>query len=742
MTTKLFKSINHKRLILALLLFCSSSLWAYDYSFTAVNTWTIEDDEGNVTEKSATIYYIINEDVANTVSVIYYNLPSDTIVAGEDALQEGVYSGDVVIPQTVENNSTTYTVTGIHDAAFKHCFDLTSVTIPEGIKTIGEKAFFRCTSLTTLDIPYGVTSIGDDACDSCVNLKEIHIPTTVIEIGFQAFANCTSLESADSLQGVTSLGEKAFINCTSLKSVTLGEGLTTIEDQTFQECTSLESVTIPSSVTTIKFQAFYDCVSLEGAVDISSVTTLGAKAFYYCEKITSVTFSENLKTIDTQTFQHCIALTSVTIPNSVTTINNYAFYECTGITSLTLSNNLTTLGNQVFYKCESLTEVTIPSSITTWGDGDFQYCYKLASVTLTDGLASIGKQTFYGCTSLTEITIPSSINTIGDQAFFNCSVLETVYEKRSIDKLEESGVPTAGTDCFTNTSTSCFLVVPENAARYWYDTSNKEIGYGATEPKTDDGWETISYLREDTVTIPITTAEGYVTRYSPYSYILEEGLEGGVISVNEDGDLHIDWKYKGGDSEENNIVPAGSAILIKGPKSQANDVSFANETKNTDYALDSLTVISTGSMMYGTVDPNYNQEGGGLTDVPDDENYSASNYYFYKLSYYTNVNGVEELGFYMENADGSPFAIGGGDDYDSGVKLTWLAVKKESVAKAVRTFYSLDENSTGIESIEAAQPNDDVLNSGSDIIYNLQGMMVKEMTKKGIYIVNGKKVLR
>ncbi len=547
---------------------------------------------------------------------------------------------------------------------------------------------------------------------------------------------------------MTTLGEKAFINCTSLKSVTLGEGLTTIEDQTFQDDSLLVSVTIPSSVTTIKFQAFANCISLEGAIDISSVTTLGSKAFYYCEKITSVTFSEDLKTIDTQTFQHCIALTSVSIPNSVTTINNYAFYECTSITSLTLSNNLTTLGNQVFYKCESLTEVTIPSSITTWGNGDFQYCYKLASVTLTDGLASIGNQTFYGCTSLTEITIPSSINTIGDQAFYECTTLETVYEKRSLADLSgDAGVPTAGTDCFTKTKSTCFLVVPEDAARYY--TEDIDDGYGAIVP-TSGGWATIAYLREDTVTIPITTAEGYVTRYSPYSYTLEPGLIGGIISGvdDEEGELVIEWAYDGSDNSKN-TVPAGSAILIKGPNGKANELSYANVTLNTDYKNDSTTVRNSGSWMYGTVNPNYNDEtkkGAGVTDVPNDENNSDS-YKFYKLSYLEeNDNGVKKLGFYWGAEEGAAFPINGGDDYDydTGVKLAWLAIDTSSTLK-IRAFYPLEENSTGIYEIEmynSESYQSDTIGSGNNVIYNLQGMKVKEMTKKGIYIVNGKKVLR
>ncbi|MCD8202348.1 MAG: hypothetical protein LUD48_01740, partial [Prevotella sp.] len=79
--------------------------------------------------------------------------------------------------------------------------------------------------------------------------------------------------------------------------------------------------------------------------------------------------------------------------------------------------------------------------------------------------------------------------------------------------------------------------------------------------------------------------------------------------------------------------------------------------------------------------------------------------------------------------------------YDTGIELAWLAVPKDADPNGVRAFYPLDANSTGIETIEATYPNGDMQGSGSDVIYNLQGMRVKDITKKGIYIVNGRKVL-
>ena len=96
------------------------------------------------------------------------------------------------------------------------------------------------------------------------------------------------------------------------------------------------------------------------------------------------------------TFLSCISLTSVTIPNSVTTIGQYAFNNCISLTSVTISNSVTTIGGSVFSSCSALTFVTIPNSVTT-----------------------IGEKAFSSCSALTFVTIPNSVTKIGEDAFTN-----------------------------------------------------------------------------------------------------------------------------------------------------------------------------------------------------------------------------------------------------------------------------------------------------------------------------------
>ncbi len=126
-------------------------------------------------------------------------------------------------------------------------------------------AFADCHNLASVTIPEGVTSIGDEAFRDCSRLTGVTIP-----------------------EGVTSIGGYAFYGCRSLTSVTIPEGVTSIEDGVFSDCRSLTSVTIPAGVTSIGNRAFSYCRSLTGVTIPESVTSIGEEAFVGCENLSSM----------------------------------------------------------------------------------------------------------------------------------------------------------------------------------------------------------------------------------------------------------------------------------------------------------------------------------------------------------------------------------------------------------------------------------------------------------------------
>ena len=71
------------------------------------------------------------------------------------------YTGDIVIPETVEYNDVSYSVTSIGESAFSNCSGLTSVTIPNSVTSIGEIAFRSSSDLISVTIGNSVTSIGE-----------------------------------------------------------------------------------------------------------------------------------------------------------------------------------------------------------------------------------------------------------------------------------------------------------------------------------------------------------------------------------------------------------------------------------------------------------------------------------------------------------------------------------------------------------------------------------------------------
>ena len=124
---------------------------------------------------------------------------------------------NIVVPKVISYLDNNYSVTEIRTRAFRQCFSLKSVVIPDSVTSIEDSAFDGCSSLKTITIGNGVISIGEYAFYCCESLTSIVIPNGVTSIGDSAFYECESLASVVIPDSVTSIEDSAFDGCASLK---------------------------------------------------------------------------------------------------------------------------------------------------------------------------------------------------------------------------------------------------------------------------------------------------------------------------------------------------------------------------------------------------------------------------------------------------------------------------------------------------------------------------------------------
>ena len=354
--------------------------------------------------------------------------PSETIVASGTCGDNLTWKLDDEGTLTISGKGAMTEWVHSHSAPWEtYSNTINKVVIQPGVTCIGKNAFSSgCKNLTSITIPEGVTSIGRYAFQWCSSLTSITIPKSVTSIGWSAFQGCSSLKSITIPEGVTSIGEHAFGGCSSLRSITIPEGVTSIEDGVFYECSSLMSITIPEGVTIIGDEAFQWCSSLTSITIPKGVTSIGWKAFQGCSSLKSITIPEGVTSIEYGAFDTCRGLTSVTIPESVTSIGKHAFDGCENLKSITIPKSVTSIGESAFYGCENLESITIPEGVTSIEGRVFYDCSSLMSITIPKGVTSIGEYAFYLCENLKSITIPKDLADIREYAFYYCYNLNNV----------------------------------------------------------------------------------------------------------------------------------------------------------------------------------------------------------------------------------------------------------------------------------------------------------------------------
>ena len=369
--------------------------------------------------------------------------------------------------------------------SFQNFDTLTSVTIPNSVRTINNFAFSGCHSLTGVTIPNSVLAIGYAAFNSCYSIQNIVIPNSVVNVAphqgqnvdnYGVFGNCSSLTSCTLSVNMTRIPENMFRN-SGLLSITIPSGVTSIGQEAFMGCTSLTSITIeattPPEIYSYAFEDTNNCPIYVPCESVSSyinswgslsarirgiepcniemmvyVTYIdGSRDNYvkYCDdtdtsiyipnadSAETVTYGDCVTSIDNRAFENRYNLKSVTISNSVTSIGDRAFYGCDGLTSVQLGDSLISIGDYAFSGCsKAFTSLELKNGVSV-GNYAFANCGTLTSVTIDTN--SIGSDVFRDCTELNSINIGSSTTTISDYMFTNCYSLRSVTIPDSVTSI-------------------------------------------------------------------------------------------------------------------------------------------------------------------------------------------------------------------------------------------------------------------------------------------------------------------
>lgn len=407
-----------------------------------------------------------------------------------------------------------YTVVGILRAAFDRCDQLTSISFPATIKTIGEDAFYSTTSLTELTIPATIESIGEGAFKYC-GLKKLTIADSdkPLKMG-QGNSNGEAMFSFKKVADLEEVyigrpieftsGESNLFYSSNVKKVAVGSSITDIPARWFHWCDQLQQFTATDNLKRIGSQSFQLCKELT-YFKADGLEEIGDDAFTQCEKLSKLTLSAKLTTIGIDAFYGTTALAELTIPGSVTSIGEGAF-KYSGLKKLTFADSDKPLlmgkggtGNESmfsFQKVAGLEEVYIGRSIQlTDGNGDLFYSCNIKKVTFGDGCTEVPDGWFSQCTSLEEARLGRNTSRIGNRAFKNCEMLSSFYGYPTIKSIGDEAFFNCKAIPAWDFSTDPLETIGVSA--FYWNTSLKKIQLPATlKSIADDSFYDCRALKE------------------------------------------------------------------------------------------------------------------------------------------------------------------------------------------------------------------------------------------------------
>ena len=351
----------------------------------------------------------------------------------------------------------------INAYAFSGALNLKTVVL-NSVETIGENAFEKCEGLISINLPISVNSIGNYAFLECAQLDSVIVEwRTPLVVPANTFEGVDVANAALSVpKGTDALYKSANVWKDFGRIVIYLDDESTIdfEDPLVKaicianwdknndgELTVGEAKEVKSLGTYFKGTEIKRFNELKY---FTALTSIPSRAFDGCSQLEAITLPKSIKKIDSYAFQDCASLKAIEIPGSVTDILYAAFNNCSSLKVVEIPASVTNIYvNGVFTNCSSLEEFKVADGNTRYAVKDgvlfntamtILVAYpggKAGEYIVPDGVTTIRQYAFCGATKLTRCHLPKTLTAIPYGAFARCSSMTYVNIPASVQSVDQ-----------------------------------------------------------------------------------------------------------------------------------------------------------------------------------------------------------------------------------------------------------------------------------------------------------------